>query len=217
MKLFITGTDTDCGKTYVTCQLLDYFKAQQRKALALKPVASGCSLINGTLENEDVLNLQRHNSDPSLAINSWQFEPPISPHLAAKAANCRLTAADIASFCLSQQFAAFDPLLIEGAGGLMVPLNEKETWIDFLKLTKIPVILVVGLRLGCINHALLTAAALKANQIETVGWIANCLDKNMLALDENLATLEQKMEMPLLARVDFQGKLNPKNLGWALT
>lgn len=207
MKLFITGTDTDCGKTYVTCQLLDYFKAQQRPALALKPVASGCIESNGQLQSEDVEKLQKHNCDSSLSINGWKFAPPISPHLAAKAVDTRLSAVDIANFCFDEQFLDFDPLLIEGAGGLMVPLNEQETWLDFLQLTKIPVIVVVAMRLGCINHALLTAAALRANQIETVGWIANCLDKNMLALDENIATLEQKMQMPLLAVLAYKGKL----------
>lgn len=204
---FITGTDTDCGKTYVTCRLLDYFKAQQRPALALKPVASGCCERNGRLENEDVLNLQGHNSDPSSPINGWQFAPPISPHLAAKAVNQRLSAAEIAAFCLGEQFASFNPLFIEGAGGLMVPLNEKETWLDFLLLTKIPVIVVVAMRLGCINHALLTEAVLKERQISTVGWIANCLDENMLALGENIASLSSKMQIPLLGVLPYGGNL----------
>ncbi|MBA2652227.1 MAG: dethiobiotin synthase [Tatlockia sp.] len=211
MKLFITGTDTDCGKTYVTCQLLDYFKAQQRPALALKPIASGCVVRNGQLQSEDVEMLQNHNCDSSLSINGWKFAPPISPHLAAKAVYTRLSAAEIADFCFNTQFADFDPLLIEGAGGLMVPLNEQETWLDFLRLTKIQVVVVVAMRLGCINHALLTASALRTNQIKTVGWIANCLDKNMLVLDENRVTLEQKMQMPLLGVLPYQGKFNPRS------
>ena len=205
---FITGTDTNCGKTYVTCQLLDYFRSKNKRAQALKPLASGCKENQGILENEDVLNLQKHNSDSSCAINGWQFAPPISPHLAARESNLKITAADIATFCFNEQFTNFDPLLIEGAGGLMVPLNEEETWIDFLQLTKIPVIVVVGLRLGCINHALLTAEVLKQNQIKVAGWIANCLDENMLSLDDNIATLTNKMQMPLLGTVSYKGKFN---------
>lgn len=200
---FITGTDTDCGKTYVTCQLIEYFKKQKKRVLAIKPVASGCIERNGLLHSEDVLNLQKHNCETTHSISGWQFAPPISPHLAAKAANIRLSASDIASFC--SKFSNFDPLLIEGAGGLMVPLNEKETWLDFLELTKIPVIVVVAMRLGCINHALLTAEILKHKQRPAAGWIANCIDQDMLALDENIATLTAKMNMPLLGVVGYQG------------
>jgi dethiobiotin synthetase len=208
MKIyFITGTDTDSGKTYISCQLLDYFKQQNKRALALKPVASGCHEKDGLLQSEDVLNLQKHNLDPSLKINGWQFAPAISPHIAAKQVNCRLSLQDIADFCFDEQFSQVDYLLIEGAGGLMAPLNEEETWLDFLKLTQIPVILVVGMRLGCLNHALLTDAVLNYNQISCVGWIANCLDKEMLVRDENISTLAQKMHMPQLATVGYQGNL----------
>ncbi len=175
--------------------------------MALKPVASGCSLNNGQLQNDDVLSLQEHNRNQDYLINGWQFPAPISPHLAAKEAGNSLTAHEIADFCLDRQFDNFDYLLIEGAGGLLVPLNDKETWLDFLNLTQIPVILVVGMRLGCLNHALLTESVLKSNRTACVGWIANCLDKEMLALTENIATLSLKMEMPLLATISYQGKL----------
>jgi dethiobiotin synthetase len=204
---FITGTDTDCGKTYVSCQLLDYFKRKNRQALALKPVASGCLKTKGQLQSEDVLNLQKYNSDPSCKINQWQFAPPVSPHIAAKDSAIHLSVAEIAAFCSNKRFAKYDPLLIEGAGGLMVPLNDQETWVDFLELTQIPVIVVVGMKLGCINHALLSDAVLKERKIKTVGWIANCLDNTMLALEENIATLTSKMQMPLLAKLAYQGTL----------
>lgn len=204
---FIIGTDTDCGKTYVTCQLLDNLNKQKKRGLALKPVASGCVERNGKLQSEDVLTLQEHNEDKSQSINGWLFAPPISPHLAAKEVGSRLVAKDIAAFCLNEQFNDLDYLLVEGAGGLLVPLNDEETWIDFIKLTQIPVILVVGMRLGCINHALLTDAVLKSNQIVCAGWIANCLDKGMLALSENIATLSIKMHMPLLGTIPYQGKM----------
>lgn len=218
MKIyFITGTDTDCGKTYITCQLLDYFKQRKKKALALKPIASGCYEKNGLLQSDDVIHLQKHNVNPRFKINAWQFAPPISPHIAAKQVNSRLTLQEIADFCLDKQFFQVDYLLIEGAGGLMAPLNDEETWLDFLKLTQIPVILVVGMRLGCLNHALLTDAVLKYNHISCAGWIANCLDNEMLVRDENITTLAKKMHIPQLATVHFQGNLADESVLQKLT
>jgi dethiobiotin synthetase len=214
---FITGTDTNCGKTYVTCQFLDYFHEQQQQVLALKPVASGYLAHEEPSQCEDVLLLQQHNRKTSYAINGWQFKSPISPHLAAKEANTKLTINDIAKFCFNKQFASLDYLLIEGAGGLLVPLNDEETWLDFLKLTQIPVILVVGMRLGCLNHALLTDTVLKINRITCAGWLANCLAEDMLALSENIKTLAQKMHMPLLATIPYKGKLLKNSLHFPLT
>ncbi len=204
---FITGTDTDCGKTYVTCQLLDYLHQRQQKALAIKPVASGCLLQNGELQSDDVLRLQKHNLNKTSVISGWQFASPISPHLAAKETKTILCAKEIAKFCLQKPFSNYDYLLIEGAGGLLVPLNEKETWLDFLNLMQIGVILVVGMRLGCLNHALLTDRVLTESQLPYVGWIANCLDKDMLALPENIATLSGKLSAPFLAAVGYRGQL----------
>lgn len=194
-RYFITGTDTDCGKTYVSCRLLDNFRQQGHRAQALKPVASG--------GDDDVLRLQEHNYNPKLKICQWSYELPIAPHIAAQQAGEELSASKIAQFCDSKAFKDFDHLLIEGAGGLMVPLNEQETWLDFLKLAKIPVILVVGMRVGCINHALLTASELENHRIEVLGWIANQIDKDMLFFDENIAYLKQKMPMPLMMSIAF--------------
>lgn len=202
-RYFIVGTDTDCGKTYVTCRLLDYFKAQSKRIMAIKPVASGCIEQNGHLVSEDVLHLQRHNRDMPQQICGWQFKPPISPHLAAAQAGQLITSQAITDFCNNSAFTDIDYLLIEGAGGLMAPINSLETWIDFLTCSKIPVILVVGMQLGCLNHALLTELALKTHQIQCVGWIANCIDNNMLALQDNVKTLSQKIKSPLLAIIPF--------------
>lgn len=200
-RYFITGTDTDCGKTYVTNQLKQHFP----KAQAIKPIASGCSEVGGQLVNEDAL---LHQSNLSMEmINPWRFKQPVSPHIAAKEEGVLVTSQELATFCLQWQASDVETLLIEGAGGLMMPLNDNETWIDFLTLTKIPVILVVGMRLGCINHALLTARVLQFHGIECVGWIANCLDPTMLFLADNKATLVQKMNFPLLGTVDFGGEL----------
>ncbi|MFJ1267549.1 dethiobiotin synthase [Legionella lytica] len=200
-RYFITGTDTDCGKTYVTANLLQYFS----KAAAIKPIASGCLELNNQHVSTDALALQEHCHLSLDVINPWRFKLPVSPHLAAKEEGGVLSITEIADYCLNLQLEGIERLFIEGAGGLMVPLNDKKTWIDFLQLTQFPVILVVGMKLGCINHALLTATALKASKIPCAGWIANCIDSKMLALSENIETLEALLEAPLLATLPFSG------------
>lgn len=200
---FITGTNTDCGKTYVTCQMLKALKKKLIKAMAIKPLATGCFDQDGVLVSEDALLIQQQNINQDMAICKWRFLPPVSPHIAAKEANLRITAQAIVDYCLEKPFLNHDLLLVEGAGGLMVPFNEQETWIDFLTISQFPVILVVGMRLGCINHALLTDAVLQSYGIPCVGWVANCIDKDMLYLNENIATLEEKMHMPLLATIPY--------------
>ena len=206
-RYFITGTDTDCGKTFVTCALLDWFNSRQQNAQALKPLASGSLVQDGLLINDDVRRLQQHNCAPEQTIVHKCYVPPVSPHLAAQMVNERMSATELVDFCDKAQFSVFDHLLIEGAGGLMVPLNDEETWLDFIRLANIPVILVVGMRLGCINHALLTDSVLKENRIPCLGWIANRRDPDMLVYDENIATLTSRMQMPLIATVGYGGKL----------
>lgn len=198
-RYFITGTDTDCGKTYVTARLADYFI----NAAAIKPIASGCVEIGGQLISHDAQQLQKNGQLSLDLINPWRFKWPVSPHIAAQNEGVSLSITEIANYCLNLHFEGIEHLFIEGAGGLMVPLNDHETWLDWLLLTQIPVVLVVGMKLGCINHALLTEVALKFHQIECIGWIANCIDPNMQALSENIDTLMQKMTSPLLATIPF--------------
>lgn len=219
-SFFITGTDTDCGKTYTVCALLSYMARQQKKAMALKPIASGCFFQDGVLVNEDELRIQSLNP-VSGPVSYRKFKAPVSPHLAARAAHEEIVLEELAAFCqeprdgktaascgekiLENRSFALDYLFIEGAGGLMVPLNEHETWIDFLHMTQIPVIIVVGMRLGCLNHALLTTSVLSDQGIACAGWIANCLNPDLLMLEENIETLKQKIEAPLLGRIAFNG------------
>lgn len=204
-RIFITGTDTDCGKTYVTCQLLDYLHQRDLNAVGIKPIASGCLNHNDVLINEDILNLQKHNRNWSSPINGWLFRSPCSPHLAAFEEGIKLNLKEVAAFCDNENYSKLDFLLIEGAGGLIVPLNEEETWLDFLQITKIPVIVVVGMRVGCINHALMTASVLQQQGHNCLGWIANCLNPEMIYLEENIATLKSKLPMPLIGRVNYDG------------
>lgn len=208
---FIIGTDTDCGKTYVTAQLIDALKAHYSRVLAIKPVASGCSFENDTLVSEDVRQLNAHQDECPDDALFWRLKSPISPHLAAAEEGKALTIQSIAKVVDTFRTADWDVLLIEGAGGLMVPLNMQETWVDFLIHTKIPVILVVGMRLGCINHALLTQEVLKYHGIHCVGWIANCLDPQMNALKGNIDTLTNKLSFPLIATVPFNGTIEARS------
>lgn len=202
-RYFITGTDTDCGKTYVTTQLLNCTP----RSAGIKPIASGCLEVDGQLISSDAEQIQKNCHLSMEQINPWRFKSPISPHIAAREQGVTLCAQDIADYCINLKLEHTDILFIEGAGGLLVPLNETETWVDFLQITEIPVLLVVGMTLGCINHALLTATAFKYNKINCLGWIANCLDSEMNVLSENIETLTNKLDIPLLAIVPFSGQI----------
>ena|SRR3990167_1104392 len=204
-RMFITGTDTNCGKTYATCRILELLKNNNYTCMGLKPIASGCIKRNGRLSHADIEQLQKINNIKA-EICAWKFQEAIAPHLAAAANNQTISAAAVADFCWQSHFYA-DYLLIEGAGGVMVPLNQHETWLDFLKITKIPVILIVGLRLGCINHAFLAERILQQENIACIGWIANCLDPAMLALSDTIDTLQERMTMPLLTTIGYTGSV----------
>ncbi len=210
-RYFITGTDTDCGKTYVTSQLINYYS----NAVALKPVASGCKNVGNELISSDAQELIKNNKLDLDLINPWRFELAVSPNIAAEHEGKSIVISELVRYCSQFELAGTDTLFIEGAGGLMVPLNNQETWIDFLRLSKISVLVVVGMKLGCINHALLTVTALKMHGISCTGWIANCIDPNMLAFDENMATLGRFIDAPLLAIVPYQGAIQIKLNDWA--
>ncbi|HIG0327068.1 TPA: dethiobiotin synthase [Legionella pneumophila] len=203
-RYFVTGTDTDCGKTFVTNQLVNHFS----NAAAIKPVASGCEYSDNQLVNSDALLHQQQNHLPLDIINPWRFRLPVSPHISAREDGANIDVHKVADYCLNLRLNDIKKLFIEGAGGLMVPLNEQDTWIDFLKLTNIPVILVVGMKLGCINHTLLTQEVLEINKIRCQGWIANCIDQDMLMLEDNISTLEVKLKYPLLATTSYGGKIS---------
>ncbi|MDF1683056.1 MAG: dethiobiotin synthase [Legionellaceae bacterium] len=203
-RYFIIGTDTDCGKTYVTCQLLKHLNQSHQQALAIKPIASG--------GRGDIDALNQYQDPGTHSIYRWLFEPAIAPHLAAEQANQMISFEQLDTFCDIKQDSKHpntQTLLIESAGGLMCPLNTTSTWLDYLEHSKIPVILVVGMKLGCINHALLTQLALQTRHIKCRGWIANCVDLNMQVLKKNIGTLEHKLEYPRLATLEFNGTMPP--------
>ena len=197
-RFFITGTDTGVGKTYVSCQLLNQYKAQ--KTIALKPLASGCTRTTEGLRNEDALLLQAAATVKLdyAEVNPFAFEPAIAPHIAADLYSEKLSAKKMAEACLPAFHHPADLYLIEGAGGWQVPLNADETWPDFVKLIDASVILVVGMRLGCINHALLSVQSIQQSGCHLAGWVANCLPPDMPFLQENIAYLTKKIAAPLL-------------------
>jgi dethiobiotin synthetase len=199
-RLFITGTDTGVGKTYISCQLLNTWDKQGQRTVGLKPLASGCISTPDGLRNEDAHLLQQaaNIALPYSQINPFAFEPAIAPHLAAAAQHTQITAKQLATACEPALSHPADIYLIEGAGGWQVPLNANETWPDFVKLIQAEVILVVGMRLGCINHALLSVESIQQSGCHLAGWIANCLPPEMPYLQENIAYLEQKITAPRL-------------------
>jgi len=198
-RYFIIGTDTDCGKTYVTCQLLKHLNSSHQHTLAIKPIASG--------GRGDIDALNQVQDPGTHHICRWSFESAIAPHLAAEQANQTISFDELDTFCDTKHYSNTQTLLIESAGGLMCPLNTTSTWLDYLEHSKIPVILVVGMQLGCINHALLTNIAFQTRHINCLGWIANCVDSKMQALDKNIQTLEHKLEFPRLATLAFGGTM----------
>ena len=200
---FITGTDTDAGKTSVAAGLLCAAKQQGCSTLAMKPVASGCDMSAEGLRNSDALALIAQSTVPLpyTQINPYAFAPAIAPHIAAQEAGVELSVADLyrtAQVILQQQA---DFTVIEGAGGWRVPISNTEFLSDFAIALQLPVILVVGVKLGCINHAVLSAQAILSDGLKLAGWVANVVDPNCARLAENLATLQQLMPAPCLAEV----------------
>nr|WP_136251980.1 dethiobiotin synthase [Ningiella ruwaisensis] len=205
-SIFITGTDTDVGKTFVTALLLDALNAQGFKTLGFKPISAGCTNTSEGLRNDDALNLLAAGSldvDYSL-INPIAYEPPIAPHIAASELGQVIDLEELQSHYKAILDCGADVLFIEGAGGWRLPLNNKGQYLsDFAIRNKMPVILVVGMRLGCLNHAILSYETIEKDGLHCVGWIANQLDQNMPYYQENLNTLRSLIKAPLLAEVPF--------------
>ncbi len=195
-KFFITGTDTDVGKTFCTVALLHAFAKLQLRVVGMKPVAAGAAV--GGVNDDVVALLAASNVAADIAdINPYCFVRAIAPHIAAAEENCTISIAHIQQ-CLQRLCAQSDVVLIEGAGGFLVPLDANNSMADLAVALEAPIILVVGMRLGCLNHALLTAEAIRARGLKLVGWIANCIDPAMPAQLENIKTLEDRLNTPLL-------------------
>ena len=200
-SLFVTGTDTEVGKTRISVGLIKVLQQQGLKVAAMKPVASGCEWLERRWQNEDALALSQQADIklPYSQINPYAFEPAIAPHLAAEQVEKTINI-DV----IHAHFAAIksqaDAVVVEGAGGWLVPLNEKETLADLAKTLQLPVVLVVAIKLGCINHALLTVQAIANSGLMLAGWVAN----DFLQDDQSTAiirSLTQRIDSPCLGVV----------------
>ena len=202
MSYFITGTDTGVGKTLISCALLHAFAAQGQRVVGMKPVAVGC---DDDGHNQDVEQL-RAASNILMSygqINPYSFLDSIAPHIAAQNAGVRIDFARILT-SYHELASQADVVIIEGAGGFRVPLNNNQDTADLALQLGLPVILVVGMRLGCLNHALLTVSAIEACGLKCAGWVANVIDAEMLAGQDNIIALQQRLTAPLLGVVPWQ-------------
>lgn len=199
---FVTGTDTEIGKTYASCDLLRYLTESGRRAAGLKPIASGCENRGRGLRNDDALALMAAGnvSLPYRQVNPYAFGPAIAPHIAAQRAGVVI---DPALAARSLEGLDADWVLVEGAGGWNIPLGEGRVLPDLARVFTRQVMLVVGMRLGCINHALLSAQQIVRDGFELVGWVANWMDPKMLEAEANLATLDALMQAPRLASLPW--------------
>lgn len=200
--LFVTGTDTGIGKTTATVMLQKKFLQQGLSTLAVKPISTGNP-------NEDVLLLNEHNpsSISKEIINPFSYDLAVSPHLAAEKQQQILTVEKLVAYSKQLEQLNYDRILVEGIGGWRVPINDHETTEDWVRAMQWPVILVVGMRLGCLNHSLLTYQAIKQSGCIVAGWIANQMDNDMLLFDDNVKTLQRFISEPMLDLIPWNSDI----------
>ena len=212
-RCYVTGTDTGAGKTLASCSLLHALRARGRRAVGMKPVASGCERLEGTWRNADALALQAA-SDPRpdyADLNPYALPEPLAPELAARAAGIEVALPPLLE-AFARLRAQADVVVVEGVGGWAAPLAGDLDQADLVRALQAPVVLVVGLRLGCLNHARLTAAAIAADGCELAGWIASEVDPDMACREENLALLAQRLPAPCLGHLPYSPDPQPAAL-----
>ena len=215
--VFVTGTDTGVGKTRIAAALCRGLAARGARVAAMKPVASGCQLTPQGLRNEDALallaamNVRARYSD----VNPYAFAPAIAPHIAAREAGVDIdfTVLDRAYERLRMQS---DALIVEGAGGWLAPLDSSRAFADLAVRWETDVVLVVGMRLGCLNHALLTAESIERRGLRLRGWVANSIDAEFERLTENISSLESRISAPCLGIFSFEPEADAETLARAL-
>jgi dethiobiotin synthetase len=214
MNYFVTGTDTGVGKTLISCALLYAFAARGKRVAGMKPVAAGCD-DDGL--NEDVKKLRSAtNILASLGqINPYSFLHPLAPHIAAHHSGVNINFERILE-SYKELAAQADVVIVEGAGGFQVPLNDTQDSADLVTALGLPVIVVVGMRLGCLNHALLTLRAIDDCELKCAGWVANVPDAEMAALDENIQSLQQRIKAPLLGIVPHYSPADARTISTQL-
>jgi len=204
--LFITGTDTDVGKTHVACQIIQQYVEQGLKVIGMKPVAAGCELVNGVWVNEDVQKLTAASNvnAPAELVNPYCFKEYIAPHLAAEKAGVVIELGTILT-AYQQLTTMANVVIVEGAGGFLVPMNSRVGLADLAQALAIPVVLVVGMRLGCINHSLLSFESIKARGLALHGWVANHVDPEMVLREENVRTITEQLDLAPLFESEWVG------------
>jgi dethiobiotin synthetase len=211
--LFVTGTDTGCGKTFVARALLRHLRVQGVRAVGFKPVAAGAAWRDGLLLNDDALALIAASGLdlPYAAVNPYCFESAVAPHLAAEAQGVEISAPAILA-ALDALRMAHDFVVVEGAGGWRVPLSPTLDIAGLARMLDLPVLLVVGLRLGCLNHALLSEQVIRDSGVRLAGWVGSQVEPDMVCLNENVATLVDRLAVPclgVLTHPDWPGRLAP--------
>ena len=205
--IFIAGTDTGVGKTLVAQVIVHILRKQYDKVGVMKPVASGAVFQNGLLQNEDAILLQKacNISLPYALINPYCFSPAIAPHIAAELEGVEIDLKHVQS-CYENIARQVDVVVVEGAGGWHTPLNNNETIETLAQQLSIPVVLVVGLRLGCLNHALLTMSAMHRSGVSILGWVGNVIESDYQYLNKNIQALKQRISAPCLGILPFSEK-----------
>ena len=214
---FITGTDTGIGKTTATLALMNAFQQHGLTVAGMKPIASGCQQTPEGLRNEDALLLQQHASIqlPYEVINPYAFEPPIAPHIAAAQADITISIEHIVN-CYNEIASQTDMVLVEGVGGWLVPISTAQTLAHLAQALSLPVINVVGIRLGCLNHALLTHESILSHQCAAAGWIANQPDIKTECKIEIVNILQERLKANYLGDIPYLDNVNNINLGTSL-
>lgn len=203
-KIFITGTDTEIGKTFISAALIRRLSSEGTQVAGLKPIASGAEPVQGVMKNDDALQLQ-NASNMSLGykqVNPFCFEPAIAPHIAADLAGVLLNVELLTEKVEIPENA--DLIVVEGAGGWLTPLNHHETFADWVEQGRYEVILVVGMKLGCLNHAMLSVRDIESRGLKLAGWVANFAQGKMDMAEDNVQWLKNNITAPCLGVIPFQ-------------
>ena len=210
---FITGTDTDAGKTWVCLGLLKLLHDNNKITTVMKPVSAGCLMTNEGLRNQDAeLLINAATIKPAYnKVNPYAFEAAIAPHIAAKQSNIDINITDI-KLCFSNLKSQSDYIIVEGAGGWLTPINDKLSMADIAKELGLPIIIVVGMKLGCLNHALLTVKHILDMKLPVAGWVANSLQQNFTAINDNIDSLKTQLTIPFLGTIPYLAECNPEEI-----
>ena len=212
-QFYVTGTDTGVGKSVASAALLHALRARGRRAIGMKPVASGCEWIDGGWRNEDARLLQAA-SDPRPDyddVNPFALRAPVAPELALRDDGVELALTPILA-AHARLASQGDAMVVEGVGGWAAPLSAELDQLDLIRALRLPVVLVVGLRLGCINHARLSVRAIQDDGVELLGWIGNVIDPAMARIDDNFGILRQRLPIPCWGRLPYAARPDPEAL-----